>query len=87
MDKVIRKVADIDSGDRHALEHLVGKHLAEHEQVIISIVNLASAVGPSNPATQEIPDWWKVYEGLNDLDVDRLDLAIRGRANLTRVFE
>ncbi|HUE17340.1 MAG TPA: hypothetical protein VMR25_24525 [Planctomycetaceae bacterium] len=32
----------------------------------------------------EIPDWWNVYEGLSDEEIDRLDLAIRERANLTR---
>ncbi len=32
----------------------------------------------------EIPDWWNVYEGLSDDEIDRLDHAIRERANLTR---
>jgi|ERR1700722_12189129 len=32
----------------------------------------------------QIPAWWNVYEGLNEDEVDRLDLAIRERANLTR---
>jgi hypothetical protein len=89
MEKVIRNVAEIDSADRRAIEHLIGKHLAEHQQVIISVVNvdLTRPVESPLPAAEEVPDWWKVYEGLNDEDVDRLDQAIRQRANLTRVFE
>ena len=35
MEKVIRDVADIDAADRQALAHVIGKHLAEHQQVII----------------------------------------------------
>ena len=89
MEKVIRNVADIETADRRVLEHLIGKHLAEHEQVIISIVNL-DLVGPDESAAaapQAVPAWWKIYEGLNDEEVDRLDQAIRQRANLTRTFE
>jgi len=87
MEKVIRKVAEIDSADRRAIEHLIGEHLAEHQQVIISVVNvdLARPIESATLASDAVPDWWKVYEGLNDQDVDRLDQAIRPRANLTRV--
>ncbi|HEV3142782.1 MAG TPA: hypothetical protein VGZ47_02740 [Gemmataceae bacterium] len=88
MEKVIRNVAEIDDADRRALEHLIGKHLAEHQQVIISVtnLNLAKADQPAAPS-EEVPEWWKVYEGLSDEEIDRLDQAIRQRANLTRVFE
>jgi hypothetical protein len=89
MVKVIRNVAEIDSADRRAIEHLIGKNLAEHQQVIISVVtvDLAPPVESAAPASEDVPEWWKVYEGLNNEDVDRLDQAIRQRANLTRVFE
>jgi hypothetical protein len=86
MEKVIRNVADMDSADRRALEHVVGKRLAEHQQVIISVVNvdLGQPAGTPAPVT---PPWANIYEGLSDEEVDRLDKAIRQRANLTRVFE
>ena len=89
MEKVIRNVADIDNADRRALEHLIGTHLADHQQVIIGIVDLdrGSTDKPSAPTSEQVPDWWKIYEGLSDEEVDRLDRAIRQRANLTRVFE
>jgi hypothetical protein len=35
-------------------------------------------------ADDQIPAWWNVYEGLSEDEIDRLDLAIRERANLTR---
>jgi hypothetical protein len=89
MEKTIRNVRDIHTEDRHALERLIGKSLAEDEQVIISVARL-NAASPDKPfasASQQVPEWWKVYEGLSDEEVDRLDQAIRQRANLTRVFE
>jgi hypothetical protein len=34
-----------------------------------------------------LPEWWNVYEGLSDAEIDRLDQAIRQRAELTRHFD
>ena len=89
MENVIRNVADIDAADRQALEHVIGKHLAEHQQVIISVVNLdlTSPGESAQAAPQAVPAWWNIYEGCTDEEVDRLDQAVRQRANLTRVFE
>jgi hypothetical protein len=89
MDKVIRKVADIDGADRRVLEHLIGKRLAENQQLIISVVSLdvskPDACGDEN--AMAVPEWWNIYEGLSDDEIDRLDQAIRQRAKLTRHFE
>ena len=88
MERIIRKVAEIDTADRLAIEHLIGTHLAEHQQIIISVVNL-DLTSPDEPTAAkpgEVPAWWNVYEGLSDEDVDRLDASVRKRATLTRVF-
>lgn len=89
METIVRNVAEIDSADRQAIEHLLGRDLAEHQQVIIRIVDLdpASPDQSAVPGAEGVPAWWKIYEGLSNEDVDRLDGAIRPRANLTRVFE
>ena len=34
--------------------------------------------------SDEVPAWSKIYEGLGDEEIDRLDAAIRQRADLTR---
>jgi hypothetical protein len=39
------------------------------------------------PADENIPEWWSVYEGLTDEEADRLDRAIRERADFTRHFQ
>ncbi len=86
METVTRNVRDIPQNDRLALERVIGHQLRETQQVIVNVVNLdLSSDALSDPGTDaEVPEWWKVYEGLNDDEIDRLDEAIRKRANLTR---
>jgi len=91
METVVKNVRDLDQTDRSALERFVGYQLRETQQVIGNVVNLD--LGPAGPASPdgkgvaEVPDWWKIYDGLSDKEVDELDQAIRQRADLTRHFE
>lgn len=94
MEKIIRNVHDIDAPDRQALEHVIGQRLSENQQIIVSVVNIDVSQNPSEQpksngtqSESEIPEWWKVYEGLSDEEVDRLDQAVRQRANLARIFK
>ena len=89
MEKVIRNVTEIDAADRRAIEHLLGRHLDETQQVVISVVSLdlGQAGGTTDVAATDVPAWWNVYEGLSDAEVDRLDGAIRQRAELSRDIE
>jgi hypothetical protein len=91
MESITRNVKDIGSEDRRALEQLIGMPLAENQQVVFNIVDLdgcSPEQGVSiTPKEPEVPSWWNVYEGLSDEEIDRLDHAIRQRANLTRNFE
>lgn len=90
METITRNVKDIGSEDRRALEHVIGAHLAENQQIVINVVNLDISPPKQEsvdmPTDQEVPAWWKVYEGLSDEEVDRLDQAIRERAKMTRTF-
>lgn len=90
MQTVVRNVRDLDQADRSALEHVVGHQLRETQQVIVKVVNIDLSAGTPDANRKEgagVPDWWKVYEGCSDDEIDRLDQAIRQRADLTRVFE
>ena len=88
METVVRNVKDLDQPDRSALERVVGHQLRETQQVIVNVVNLDLSAGKIESVEQsaEVPDWWKVYDGLTDDEVDELDASIQ-RANLTRRFE
>lgn len=88
MDTITRNVKDIGSADRQALEHVIGQGLLENQQVIISVVNLvAQSTTESTADETSVPDWWKIYEGLSDAEIEQLDQAVRQRANLTRNYE
>ena len=87
METVTRNVRDIPLSDRSALERVVGHQLRETQQVIVNVVNLdlSSEVSPATSSEAEVPQWWKIYEGLSDEEVDRLDQLIRQRATLSPV--
>jgi hypothetical protein len=91
METIVRNIRDLDVTDRAALERVVGHELSETQQVIVNVVNAElPAENPAETVHQgipDVPDWWRIYDGLSDDEVDRLDEAVRQRANLTRVFE
>jgi hypothetical protein len=86
MDPVSRDVRDLSPADRSALEHLVGHRLSETQRIIVQVINVyphaPDEVKPENSGA--VPSWWHVYEGLSDEEVNRLDEAVRQRADLTR---
>jgi hypothetical protein len=87
-----RDVRDIDPVDREALEHVIGRRLREDQQAVINGVSVTRfaptpAEPPDSAADVDIPEWWSVYEGLSDEEIDCLDQAIRKRTDLTRHVE
>jgi hypothetical protein len=92
MDAITRNVRDIDPTDREALEHVIGESLREDQQIEIKVLSVIRSPQPQSepsnpPAEPQVPEWWHVYEGLSDEEIDRLDRAIRERADLTRHCE
>jgi hypothetical protein len=88
MDTITRDVRDLSQAERSALERIIGHELRETQRVIVKVIDVDSQV-PSEYRPQDasgVPPWWKVYEGLSDEEVDRLDEAVRQRADLTRTF-
>jgi len=86
MDSVTHNVRDIDSTGREVLEGLVGQPLRDDQQVMINVVSSRgeSSSDSCDSKLADVPSWWNIYEGLSDEEVDRLDQAIRQRANLAR---
>jgi hypothetical protein len=89
MEKVIQSVAELSSRDRGAIEHIMGTHLKGDEQLTIRVERSSGKLAETVTETpaDEIPEAWKIYEGLSDSEIDKLDEAIRQRANLSRAFE
>jgi len=88
METVTRNVKDIGTEERRALEHVIGHDLTENQKLVINVVSIESKHPEEDAQVQpEVPAWWNIYDGLTIEEVDRLDQAIRQRANLTRDVE
>ena len=89
METVIRKVVDIDPGDRRALEHMLGRSLGEHQKLVIRVLNFDAESEVEtliDQSSQEprLPSWCRVFEGLTDKEVHDIEQTILRRADLTR---
>ena len=89
MESITRNVADINSTDRQALEHVVGRQLRENQQVVIHIVNMdvERPKGNGTPPAGKLPEWCNVYEGLSDDEVAELEQVVLTRADLSRAAD
>lgn len=89
METVTRNVRDLDQRERSVMERVVGHQLRETQQIIVNIVNidLAPANSTIGDCVSDVPESWKIYDGLSDDEIDTLDAEIRQRANLPRQFE
>ncbi|HEY5315343.1 MAG TPA: hypothetical protein VIK18_22620 [Pirellulales bacterium] len=78
MENIIRDVRDIDTGDRRAIEHVVGKALRDNQRLVIQIVslNLSEAAPSQSTASDELPDWCNVYEGLSGAEIAEIEKSI-----------
>lgn len=88
METITRNVSDIPAGDRQAFEHLIGAPLHLSQQVIVQVIEKESGGKETLSDTSEakLPEWFNVYEGMTDEEVDQLDAAIQLRLDLTRNY-
>ena len=91
MESVTRNVRDISPPDRLVLEHVIGRQLAENQQVIIQVCNLRLDHDGIQDAEKNgggaLPDWCNVYAGLSDNQISTIEEVILKRADLTRATE
>jgi hypothetical protein len=90
VETIVHNIRDLNAADRAALERMVGHLLKETQQVVVNVRDIEvepTASAQHGTTTGDVPDWWKIYEGLSDQEIDELDQAIRQRADLTRHFE
>jgi hypothetical protein len=92
MESVTRSVRDIDTADRQAIEHVLGRHLSESQQIVIQVLNPEgrpadkSSPGPQGTPAAVLPEWCNVYEGLTDRQIADIEASII-RSNNSRTFE
>lgn len=86
MERIVCSVKDIETADRRALEHVIGRRLTDHQQLVIQVVNadVTSTRGATAPGAGALPEWCRVYEGLSDEEVSALEEVVLARADLTR---
>ena len=65
-------VATLDLPHRRALEDVIGHELGTHQQLIISVHEIAPII--DDRPVQTLDDWAGVYDGLTDSEVDGLML-------------
>lgn len=76
METVTCYVRDLMDADRSALERLVGHRLDEQGQVLIQVTGSMPGRVENGPATDGLPEWFNVYEGLTDDEIDAIEKHI-----------
>ncbi len=89
MKTVTCDIRDLPLSERSALERIVGHQLRETTQIIVNVVDVdVSPAAPIiTPLEPDVPELWKIYDGLSEEEIETLDQVLRQRANLTRDFE
>lgn len=86
METITRQVGDLRDNERSAAELLLGHRLRGNERLILQVLDLdvvQPTVQDSRPA-QTLDDWARVYDGLSDDEIEKIDAIAKTRANLTR---
>jgi hypothetical protein len=87
MENIIRNVRDIETGERQVLEHVIGKHLEEDQQVIFQVVTLKDASNVHALTRSGLPEWCNVFSGLSEEQIVEVEDVIRQRSDLARPSE
>ena len=90
MESIVRNVRDIDAGDRHAIEHVVGTTLRDNQQLIIQLAEIElPAEEPITDARprQTLEDWTRVYDGLTDEEIADIEKIALGPVKFSRISD
>ena len=76
VETITRNVRDLGANDRTAVERLVGHSLRENQQLIIQVVSVEAPTPGEGENGDELPPWCRVFEGLSDADIQRIEKSI-----------
>ncbi len=79
--------SDLGDDERRAFELGAGESLREEQQLVLGVQSPDQPTSniPAEGTADCVPDWWRIYDGLSDAEIDKLDAAIRLRADVTRL--
>lgn len=86
METITRQVGELQANERSAAELLLGHRLRGNERLILQVLErdvVLPATQDSRPA-QTLEDWARVYDGLNDEEIETIDAIAKTRAKLAR---
>ncbi len=78
MDSVELNIGELTEADRSAAERLVGRQLRADQQIRIEVISPTLPGIPENVARDDwpLPDWFNVYEGLTEAEIDEITNTI-----------
>jgi hypothetical protein len=82
MQELVHQARHLDESDRRALEHLLGRALADDDRVVIRVEEAEPATGGDQ--VPQLPDWCHVYKGLSDAEIEELEKIVLTRAVIAR---
>ena len=72
MNKLVKRVAELDAVARKKVEEALQTPLSDDQQIVVETAEPAAALPP-------LPDWLHVYKGLSDQEIDELEKIILNR--------
>ena len=75
--ETIKKISDIDPGDRAAVERLLGQALPERgDALLILKTEVIVPPNPSEIGNGGVPAWYNVLDGFSDEDLAEFDALL-----------
>ena len=88
MEKITRNVRDLKQDERRVYEAALGERLRENQQLILQVVTphepTPTEEASPGAATDHLPDWCNVYEGLSDEEIAEIEDVILDRSGWNR---
>jgi hypothetical protein len=77
METLVYTVGELPAASRVAAEQLVGHPLSESQRIRIEVSPPApGSVDPAVDNLPPLPEWFNVYEGLTDAEIDAITTTI-----------
>lgn len=88
METITRDVRDLNSDDRLAIEHVLGRPLGDNQQIAISVLGEETPAEKTTPSEHSaLPEWCRVFAGMSEEEVEAIERVVAKRSDLSRTFD